>query len=560
MRYQPRSGSDTQGRVTLRLGLRQNALCACAALLAGCSGAEADPSGGQGGTTSSAAGFAGTSMTSAAGSGGAATSVGGNLATGGSPMSSGGVGAQAPNPASGAPSVSGAGGSNSAGSVSAVGGSPAAGAGNGGSISSSGANAGKAGGGSSAAAGGGADHSDHCVSGYGPDPGDATMKDGPVEYTKSDQIDLIVQPEVMAFMTARKWQAAHFEWHSIRRCNGGFSQSRIDICKFTDMIPSDQECASDGDGYQFFVVHRHMIQALKQRFPSHIEQFTGFPRFPQSAEDLPPQWRDAMPFNAQTIANGKIADEIEKPENLSRFSSEGAFGRWIQCFAPQSSGLHADLHFKWVRSRNTEHGLGNQETNLDNYLFWKMHGWIDDVWEKYRKAKGLGADDPKLKQDLITQCREMDAIAAIIDPNLKPDPVEEPVGPESGVFHEMVRPILENDIARCSGCHGPQGAEAGLTLGGLGVSSAKIVEALVNKPATHGGQYKLVVPGQPEQSWLYLKASGKAAAAGCSATASSSCNAQVMPPSGSGEVTLTSSELETLRRWIADGAPVPTSP
>ena len=91
-----------------------------------------------------------------------------------------------------------------------------------------------------------------------------------------------------------------------------------------------------------------------------------------------------------------------------------------------------------------------------------------------------------------------------------------------------------------------------MVLGGE-VSSASIVSGLVGKPSTYGGQFQRVVAGNPNQSWLYLKVSNMAAGAGCSGSA---CRTGVMPPAG--QVTLTSAELEVIRKWIADGAPAPT--
>ncbi|WP_437819765.1 hypothetical protein [Sorangium sp. So ce1078] len=412
---------------------------------------------------------------------------------------------------------------------------------------------------------------DHCLDGFDPHPSDAMMKDGPAEFIKNGQTDLTVQPEVIEWMEQNEWQAAHFEWHSIRRCGaGGFGgMSRVDICNSSVPVPTDQECKTTGDGFQFLAMHRHMIQSLKQLWPSHAEQFEGFKKFPTTAEELPQQWRaDFRPWSATTLANAKIADEIDKPENLSRFPDEGAFGMWLQCFAGQAipgisekaSGLHGDLHFKWVRSNNTDHGLGNQFTNIDNYMFWKLHGWIDNVWEKYRIAKGMSPTDPALKEAVAAQCYEMDAIARVINPELNPDPVD-PLPTESGVFHTTVRPIFESAIHKCSGCHAAPstGPQAGLSLGG-DISSTDIVAGLVNKASKGGGQFKLVVPGNPDQSWLYLKVAGTAANAGCRPSATASCNTGVMPQAADGRPTLASAELAALRQWIQDGAPAPTKP
>jgi hypothetical protein len=399
---------------------------------------------------------------------------------------------------------------------------------------------------------------DHCVEGYEPDPSDATITDGPAEFTQNNQIDLTVHPKVIEWMQAHKWEPAHFEWHSIRRCNGGGSMSKINVCSHTEMIPSDQECKSTGDGLQFLTMHRHMIQSLKQLWPNHQEQFTGFAHFPQSANDVPEQWRadwnKSPPFSATDIANAKIADEIDK--HLDMFPTEGDFGRWLQCLSPTYSGLHGALHFAWVRTQNDTHGLGNQFTNIDNYMFWKLHGWIDNVWEKYRVAKGMAPDDMKLVDQLKAQCYEMDKLATLIDPSVTgPDNATLPE--ESGVFHTQVRPMFESSTTKCSGCHGPQGAEAGMTLGGH-VSSADIVKNLVNRPTTTGGQFIRVVPGDPEHSWVYLKAAALAASAGCTETSAAQCKTGQMPPTES--VRPTSEELQNLYDWIKSGAPAPTSP
>jgi hypothetical protein len=91
-----------------------------------------------------------------------------------------------------------------------------------------------------------------------------------------------------------------------------------------------------------------------------------------------------------------------------------------------------------------------------------------------------------------------------------------------------------------------------MSLGGH-ISSADIVKNLVNVQTMHGGQFKRIVPNDAANSWLYLKASGTAMNAGCTGAM---CNAQVMPPTG--QVTLSQTDLNTIRQWIADGAPPPT--
>jgi hypothetical protein len=464
-----------------------------------------------------------------------------------------------------------AGGGATSGAPSAVNGAGGpAGASTAGAVAAGGASNGTGGAATSGQGGAAQASHDHCLYGYDPQPTDATMKDGPAEYypagkTDPSIVDLTVQPEVLSWMRSHFWQAAHVEWHAIRTCNlpGGARGSKVNICQFTDMIPVDQFCQSAGDGYQFMLFHRHMLEALKQLWPKHSEQFSAFPKFPQSAEDVPPQWRSAwQKFNATDLANAKIAEEIDKPENLALFPDEGALGFWLQCnmgaslkgFSLKSSGLHGDLHMHWVRQGNTDHGLGNTSSNIDNYMFWKLHGWMDNVWERYRVAKGLKRTDPKYIDDMRAQCREMDIEAEFCRTGVKPGQMSDPLPVESGFFHEKVRPIFESAANKCGGCHSAAGPEAGMSLGGQ-ISSKDIVANLVNQQAIGGGQFKRVVPGQPDQSWLYLKLT--AMTSSCTATSAGQCFPGPMPPSADGKATVSADDVAIVRQWIMDGAQGP---
>lgn len=421
----------------------------------------------------------------------------------------------------------------------------------------------QAGGSAQAGAGGEIHLRDHCVEGYDPDPSDSspTMNDGPVEFIKSGQIDLIVQPEVLEWMKKGVWEQAHFQWHNIRRCAGGLMGATDDpagggvnpCLTHKDLVPLNQEGKGPGDGLEFLAMHRHMIESMKQLWPKHAQQFEGWEHFPTKASDVPPQWQAAWSAWPANIAEAAAkADDPASHMNEPGFESEGAFGQWIQT----TTGLHGALHFKWVRSNNSEHGLGNQFTNVDNYMFWKMHGWIDNVWDRYRAAQGKTPHDQDIRDAVLAQCRQMDQLAVIVKPELGSKTCSTPAPKQSGVFAETIRPIFESQTNKCTGCHGPTGPSANLTLGGGDcVKSSDIVSALVNRPSTKGGQFKLVEPGDPDKSWLYLKVTGKAATAGCVKTGSAECLSDSMPY-GVG-VTLTQAEQDALRKWIADGAVAP---
>jgi len=393
---------------------------------------------------------------------------------------------------------------------------------------------------------------DHCLVGYTPAATDAQLTGEPDEFVASNgDVDLVLPAPVLAWMDERVWKQSHDAWHNVRRCNSffpGFGGSNI--CKdHPELVAEHQECSDAEDGFEFLLMHRHMLEGLKQAFPQHAQLFEGFPSFPFQATDVPEPWRGRFGtgWSAQIQSTAQTLDDIE--HHLDQFPTEGDLGQYIQCGGMGGTGMssiHGAMHFKWVVNESPN-SLGTQAVNIGNFMFWKLHGWIDQVWARYRVAKGLAPDEPAMMEAMVEQCRQMDALGLVFDPT-PADPGQMPTN-ERGVFVDSVRPILES---KCAGCHGGAMPMAGLPLAGS-LSSATIVEQLVNVASKDGGQFKRVVPGAPEQSWLYLKVTGTAGGAGCVGT----CNTQGMPPTG--QVELSSAQLEAIRQWILDGAPAPTT-
>lgn len=268
--------------------------------------------------------------------------------------------------------------------------------------------------------------SEHCIMGFDAHATDGSLPDQPAEYVENGQTDVTLRPEIINWMSKNQWQEAHFLWHGNRRC-GGFSfggGGAIDPCKFPEMKPDQNECSGPQDGYEFLVMHRHMIHTLKQLWPSLQDQFNGWDRFP-SRENYPEVVRQHYTqWNGQVQQAANLADNIDqmsRAEVLAQWPSEGAFGQWIQCGDIQGgalNSLHGALHFNGYPTRNQTHSIANQRTNLDAYLFWKLHGWIDNVWEKYRLKVGKPADASDLEPELIKQCQEHHFWAEQLDPSL----------------------------------------------------------------------------------------------------------------------------------------------
>jgi mono/diheme cytochrome c family protein len=107
----------------------------------------------------------------------------------------------------------------------------------------------------------------------------------------------------------------------------------------------------------------------------------------------------------------------------------------------------------------------------------------------------------------------------------KPEPA--PAAPRSLSTYKAVLPLLETN---CCHCHGPQRLPT--------MPPLTNTEAL----ATLIGPGKIIVPGQPENSRFFK------------VVTLSDNEAGAMPPTGHA---VTKREIESLRSWIAAGAPVP---
>ncbi|HEY5962191.1 MAG TPA: hypothetical protein VIV60_36795, partial [Polyangiaceae bacterium] len=168
---------------------------------------------------------------------------------------------------------------------------------------------------------------DHCVDGEDADPRDAQLPSKPDRWTSSaGAIDLVEPQAVLDWMTERIWQPSHDAWHNIRRCQGGaltIGAGSSAICSHTELVPDHQECEDAEDGYQFLVMHRHMLTSLKQAFPKHADLFSGFPHFPTSASDVPTEWqgRWGSGWTQDVQETAKLLESIEN--NLSQFATEG---------------------------------------------------------------------------------------------------------------------------------------------------------------------------------------------------------------------------------------------
>jgi hypothetical protein len=398
------------------------------------------------------------------------------------------------------------------------------------------------------------------------DARDDKLTDEPLVWEGSGQKDLLVPQLVLDWMGENEFESAHDGWHLVRKWDQSCFQSNAsaDTCLGAQRLQSQglerapvQQGAA-GDGLAFMAMHRHMIHMLKETFPKHAKLFDGFTKVPRTTEDKEnPVPGHRLSWAADNVTGFDVLENIEK--NLSMFPSEDDLGNYIentyrwtaqspmQPTSQAGSGLHGVLHSQWAVN-GSPGNLIEQDRDVRNFTFWKLHGWIDNVWERYRVAKGLKNEDAAYVKIMTDQCNEMFYLK-MSNRNLPMQPTgTSTTGPgnamaETGYFAKQVRPALD---ATCGGCHSALGPSAGLTLGGMNISSAEVLQGLVGKKSTNG-EYNLIEPGAPEKSWVYLKATGDSMTVMCT----SACGRGKMPPSGDG---LSDAQLQSLKKWIMDGA------
>lgn len=402
----------------------------------------------------------------------------------------------------------------------------------------------------------------HCKLQSAVDARDAMLTDAPNMITVGLQQDRLMPQLVLDWMDEHQFAEAHDGWHLVRKWDQTCRKSNATTCTAANKLVNQGlqrapiQQGAPGDGLAFMMMHRHMIAMLKLAFPTHSALFSGFVKVPKAKSDAenPQPWR-TISWTSSNLTGFDILENIE--QHVDQFATEDDLGQFIENtfrwtaqnpMTPVNtpgSGLHGALHAQWSVNGSPA-DLIQQAVDVKNYAFWKLHGWIDDVWGRYRKAKGLKDDDPAYQKLLFDQCMEM----YMLQPRNRN--MSQPTGPdttttdptkETGVFATQVRPFLDST---CAGCHSAVAPSAGMTLGGPGVSSAEVMMGLVGVKASNG-EYNLIEPGSPEKSWLYLKASGDVATVSCA----QACDRESMPPSGTG---LGSTQLTTLRTWITSGA------
>lgn len=357
-----------------------------------------------------------------------------------------------------------------------------------------------------------------------------------------DQYDLQVPVDIKAWMDEQNWLREHANWHNVRRWD---TEKSGPILAARGLTPSPVLEGQDGDGFAFLAMHRHMLQGLRQAFPSHFAAIRPFVRVPLAQADA----QNPFPYKGIEWSDSQLAtlDILEHVEqHADEFRSDDDLGHWIQYLRESEQdtketalgGIHLALHAQFAIP-GSPFSLLDNEVNLYLVSFWQLHGWIDNVWTRYRLAKGLRDDDPDYQAEMLAQCEEMHRLddKRVDTNNAGVDAGTAVV--EVGEFATKVAPILQT---YCRGCHGVETGQAGLVL--TGVSASQVRDNLVGVHA-YEADMALVEPRAPQKSWLMRKLTGDFDDVECG-----DCKT-LMPLAGARP---SAQERAVVEAWIAGGA------
>ncbi|HSD87908.1 MAG TPA: hypothetical protein VLB44_10360 [Kofleriaceae bacterium] len=234
----------------------------------------------------------------------------------------------------------------------------------------------------------------------------ADVEEGPVYNGAADgwgaSADPLLMPKsIVTYVKDHHWGQMHIRWHTERRWDL-LPASSIAYAKKQGWTRAPLQEGAKGNGIEFLAMHRMMMQMLVMEYPTTKKYFTGWTTPPTD----PRNRLDPLPGGATTEFDDNMAMAIDRLEgDLSEFNSDDELGLFIETSlrptatqqnarsTDKAAGIHNYVHNRFA-DPTSKIDVGDPTVNLQNKRFWRLHGWIDAVWTKYRAQKGLTDDDP----------------------------------------------------------------------------------------------------------------------------------------------------------------------
>jgi hypothetical protein len=204
---------------------------------------------------------------------------------------------------------------------------------------------------------------------------------------------LAMPADLVAFEKKMNWGQHHLEWHIERRWDSFVSDPKnAAYAKKMGWKKAPRQEGDKGNGLDFLAMHRAMIQILTTKFPQDKGLFAGWPSPPTNPKDPNDPVPSGKPMDPGMLKAIDTLNHLE--QHLAQFPTDDDLGRFIQtnlgaALDPSlgSSGVHNYLHNRFSNPKS-KIDIGDPTVNIQNQLFWRLHGWIDSRWTQYRALKG----------------------------------------------------------------------------------------------------------------------------------------------------------------------------
>jgi len=236
-------------------------------------------------------------------------------------------------------------------------------------------------------------------------------------------VDRSLPAEVVQFARRYDWGCLHREYHDTRQWDimamgDARYAARFAYAKSKGWTRAAVQEGAPGSGLDFLAMHRAMLGTLRASFPQHARLFAGWTSPPLSAttDDPLPSTADGGVPAAMSAPMTRAVGYLQG--DLSTWSSEDSLGLYIQSdlrptaanplarSTDPTAGVHAYLHVRFDDSRSAIR-MQRFSRNLESEVFWKLHGWIDATWTRYRRARTLSDSDPAYVHLMHHACMHM---------------------------------------------------------------------------------------------------------------------------------------------------------
>lgn len=245
------------------------------------------------------------------------------------------------------------------------------------------------------------------------DPGaDATSSVGALGASELTADEARIADDPMALplpILTYEWNSGlgshHFRWHVTRKWDTS-DPALVGYMKSQGWEPARVQEGDLGYGLDFLAMHRAMLEQMRAQFPDDASLFEGW-------VDIPTDPRDAEnPVHPKKIArfDPNMLRAIDRITNHPEtFQTDDEFGRYISVdlgARHPDTGLHGYLHDRWsVASSAVD--LNNLHVAPMNRRFWRLHGWIDTQWTRFRQAHGFSDTNPDYARAMDNARREL---------------------------------------------------------------------------------------------------------------------------------------------------------